>query len=181
MSGAVAMLMTGGFNKTVSDHTWFNSSTETIPTGASQVIIEVYGSGGGGSGTVGGGGGGASGYSRKTLALTSTDWGKTFTCTLFNVPGAGTSGGSGTVVNGTYGTSVNMVANGGTGGLNGGTGGAGGTASGGTTNTTGASGINAGAGGAATVGLNGLAQGAGGDGNGSGGVGSGGFARFTYS
>lgn len=144
------------------------SFTETIPSGALAVTIEIGGSAnGGGTGHAGGigaagggGGGGSGGYCKTILTLTSADWGKTMAVFLATAPTACT------VSSGTK-TITTMTANGGVIGAStstnvGGAGGAGGTASGGnTTNTTGNAGANGaggvetgGAGGAGIVGVN---------------------------
>ena len=139
----------GGFSPVT--HTYSGSnvgSTETIPTGATQVIIEACGPGGSGGSATGavnvGGAGGSGAYSKKTLSLSSGDWGKTFTLSTF-VGGAGALNAAGnsssatTVVNSTYGTSVSITANAGGAGAISPTfiGGAGGTATGGDVNTAG--------------------------------------------
>lgn len=116
------------------------AGTETIPNGASQVAISVWGAGGrGGDGDIetltAGGGAGSGGYVLKTFTLTASDWGKTFSYVVGSA-----SGGNSTVVNGTFGTSTNLAANGGSNGNDGNVGGlqgTGGTASGGDTNTAG--------------------------------------------
>lgn len=134
------------------------SGTETIPTGASQLVIEVWqgGAGGGGDsyGNVGGGGG-AGAYAKKTLSLTSADYGKTFTYSVGaggaggTLTGSGGVGGDSTVNNGTYATTVaiaavsGITASGGgpsTGAGSPGAGGAGGLIAGGDTNTAGGNG-----------------------------------------
>ena len=103
-----------------------SAATETIPAGASQVVEEVCGAGGGGGSHSGvsGAGGGSGGYVKATLALTSANWGQTFIYTV--APGGAGGAGSGphngstaaaSVINsGTYPTSVDYLADGGTGG-----------------------------------------------------------------
>lgn len=153
------------------------SYTETIPgpaapgaPGPSQLVVEVGGPGGGGSfspylnrtppGVSGSGGSG--GLCRSTFPLTSADFGRTFNITIS--PGGvggdpvvnfnGSPGLASTVVNSSFGTSVNMQAGGGQGGTwNPGAGGAGGVASGGQVNLAG----NAGQGNSSTASLGGAA------------------------
>ena len=168
------------------------SGTETIPTGASQVVIEVWGAGGsGGRGStlcvsIYGGGGGSGGYVKKTFSLTSGNAGQTFNYSVGTggAPntGNGLPGGNSTSSQGTFGTAFSLTAGGGAGGtgqtvpFNGGTGG---SATGGDVNTsgnpgqdgslgTGGSAPNGGAGGAGPVGSglpgNGTAPGGGGGG-----------------
>lgn len=131
---------------TLVTHTSAGSGTETIPTGAVNCVIEVWGgTGNGGSGTGsgcaahGGGGGGGGGYSRTSLAVTG---GSTFAYTV------GAALGNSSVSSGTQ-TVSTLTGNGGATGTSGGlgTGGAGGSASGGTAaNTTGNAGGTGGAG-----------------------------------
>lgn len=145
----------GKSNFTPSTNTYDTSGagTETIPSGASQVVIECWGAGAGGGGdnsghTHNGGGGGSGGYVKKTHALTSADWGKTFTYAVggYGVYGNsgvnGTNGSPTTAANGTYSTATSLSAGGGNGGVHAGVGGdglqgTGGTASGGDVNTAG--------------------------------------------
>lgn len=176
------------------------AATETIPIGASQIIIEdcAAGAAGGGGDNLGGdfgGGGGSGGYVKKTFSLTPTNWGQTFTVTVKNgspQPGANTSGadpGSSTVVNGTFGTATSLTAGGGatTGGKSFGAGqaaGVGGSASGGDMNTTGNPGTAGGGthlGGAGVAGIQ-CTTGVGGNGNiNLGQAGGNGAAWFEYS
>lgn len=132
----------------------------TIPNDTSQVVIEGWGGGATGGSAFGapcagkgGGGGGAGGYFRKTIALTSANWGKTL-----NVSATG-AGVTLTVASGTFALST-LTAHVGTVGVNGstlgpGAGGAGGTATGGDVNTTGGAGghgaLSTGGGGGAPV------------------------------
>lgn len=125
--------------------------TETIPTGSSQVVIEDCGSGGSGGGGDAqsgdsGGGAGSGAYVKKTFALTSSDWGTTFSVSLAagsTANGANLDGNTAlasTVTNGTYGTATSLSAGGGAAGIgfaNGSAAGSGGTASGGDVNTSG--------------------------------------------
>lgn len=165
-----------------------SSGSDTIPTGASQVVIECWGAGGGGGcywgATMQGGGGG--GYSKSTYSISSGDWGKTIGynvgqygynggCTFAAQPGGYSSAQSGTF------TITAMAANGGDGGygyLGTSNTGAGGTAGGGTdSNLTG------GTGGFPTAGA--AAQGGIGDGgiggtSATGGNGEVGRVRFSY-
>lgn len=186
------------------------SGTETIPAGAAVLVIEIWGGGsGGGRGSelfdaIEGGGGGGAGYSKKTLALTAADWGKTLTYVagpggargIAGLPD-GQPGQNSSVNNGTLAAAVAMAANAGTGGARGATGGAqgnGGTASGGDINTSGegtnlvassVGGSSANGGAAqATQGAAGNAPGGGGGGGdigpGDGGNGAAGRAKFSY-
>lgn len=147
MTGAVAaFMMSSGVQPLVRVYDTGTAATETIPSGYSQVIIETWGAGGGGgNGDAGtparGGGGGSGGYVKKTYALTSANWGQTFTYSV----GAGgsatpTNGGNTSVTNGTFPTATSLAAGGGHYGIDGTistTQGAGGTASGGDVNTPG--------------------------------------------
>ncbi len=177
------------------------SHTETIPTGATTMVVEVWG--GGASGGVGevysgvpalGGGGGAGGYSRSSYNVSGSN-GKTISLTVGSagasvsgIGAVGNAGSSSTVSSGSYSIST-MTGSGGSAGTNIG-GGSGGTASGGTqANTSGGAGAPGshaggnGAGGTAVSGNNGSAYGAGGSGgtspnpSASGGVGA---VKFTY-
>lgn len=154
MSGAVVALLLVSRATPINTINTYNAgtgATETIPSGANQVVIEEWGGGGGGGkGAAGsfldGGGGGSGAYVKKTYPLNSGLWGKTFTYTVgasgtgsVGVGQAGT-GGASTVTNGTFPLALSMVANGGTGGFAGavsGANGAGGTATGGDVNTNG--------------------------------------------
>ena len=161
------------------------ATVSTIPTGASQVVIEGWAAGGdGGTGTgnsttgagEGGGGSGAGGYFRKTLAITSASWGKTISISSLLTEVASLTISSGTFTIPTL--TANKGANGGNatpdqphGGSPGqpGSGGLGGTASGGDVNTTGGSGgpgggLTGGAGtaGSPVIGVNGGPYGGGG-------------------
>ncbi len=140
-----AAIAAGTYNMGLSapiTHTYNTSqsgTTETIPIGAVQMVVEVWGpssAGGALNGTGGGGGGGSGGYSKSVISLQPSNWGKTMTVNV----GAAGPGTSSSVVAGTF-SLTTMTANagaiGGT-GSSGGAGGAGGTATGGTTtNTTG--------------------------------------------
>lgn len=160
------------------------SGTETVPSGYTNVVIEVKGGGGGSSDTSGtqpwSAGGGGGGYCRTSMAVTP---GGTFNYTVgqrggTNINGNGVQGGTSTVSSGSI-SLTTMTANGGSGA---GSNGAGGTASGGNqANATGSAGVNGGAGGASTPGVNfdaGNAYGHGGDYNGS--NSTGGFVSFYY-
>ena len=115
------------------------SGVETVPSGATNVVIEIWGGGGGGgnsSNTLGGGGGGSGGYSKSSYSITGSN-------TLNYSVGTGGTGGIGgttsTVTSGTK-TITTMTANGGSGGSRP-TPGSGGSATGGNLiNTTGNSG-----------------------------------------
>lgn len=170
MSGFAGVLACGGsaFVSVTRSYTTGTSATETIPTGATNVIVEMWGStGNGGGGTTaacvdrGGGGAGSGGYAKTVLSAVG---GQTVTYTI----GVGAAS---TIVSGTF-TITSMTSNNGIGGGNAsssavGTGSAGGTATGGnTTNTTGNAGANGalgvgGAGGASIVGTNGTGNGGG--------------------
>ena len=173
MAGAVAGLMAslGGIN-VIRTYTSGSGST-SIPTGASYVIIEVYGGGGaGGTGSnlcvgLAGGVGGNGGYVKKTLALTGANVGQTFNYVV-GPGGTVAAGTASTATNGTFPTSVSMSGGGGGRGVNGASGGAAGTpgtASGGDVNT---------AGGGSAGGSGGPVP------NGTGGAGSNGIVRFTF-
>ncbi len=157
-SGTISLSVVAGGSMLVT-HTTAGSGTETIPAGASNCVVEVWGgtnAGGNGTGTgctaSGGGGGGAPGYSRTSLAVTP---GNTFAYTV------GAAGAASTVSSGTQAITT-MTANAGAVGANGplGAGGAGGTATGGNqANTTGSAGsagtgAHGGFGGTATAGVN---------------------------
>lgn len=145
---------TGGFNPTTSTYSTPGTFTESIPSGATTMEIEVNGGsagGGNGSGTGcgahGGGGGGAGGYS-KTILNVAVANGQTISVTVGAAGSTAGSGGASSVSSGSFALTT-MTANGGSPGVSGGlgTGGTGGTASGGnTTNTTGSSGSTGGAG-----------------------------------
>jgi len=125
------------------------SGTDTVPTGATQVVIEVTAGGGGGSlgsATNGGAGGGGGGYAIKTIAVTG---GNTLSYAVgaagalrTGSAGAGNPGSSSTVSGTVSGGSVSISSTGGGGGGGSGIGGAGGGASGGDTNTAGNPGEN---------------------------------------
>lgn len=152
-------------------HTYTSGTgTETIPSGATTMVIEAWGgSGPGGAGSSyftahqiqysGGGGGGAAGYCRSSFPVTGLT-GETMTYIVGSAGGGNTS-----ITAGTF-AMTTMAANGGGGGGNasgftGGTLGTGGTASGGTSaNATGSNGTagsagSFGTGGVGTVGING--------------------------
>ena len=92
MSGVLAIMGTDisgtGFNPTLRSYTTNGVYTDTIPTGASTIVIELFGeSGYGGHGNVTGGsqggGGGSGGYARSSYTVTAMGGaGKTFTLTL---------------------------------------------------------------------------------------------------
>ena len=111
--------------------------TETVPAGATNVVIEIWGAGGGGGGgsiVRGGGGGGGGSYCRSSYACSG---GQTmaYTGSQSGVPGnTDTTGGAGstTVVSSGTLTITTLTANGGSGGISatlGGVGGAGAVAS----------------------------------------------------
>jgi len=168
-------------------------ATDTVPTGASSVIIEAWGGGASGEkdsvGGPGTGGGGGS-YCSRTIACIG---GNTLTYTVAqsvagaSTNGPGTNGNLSSVTGTVSGGSVTMTANGGS---SGGTGGFGGSATGGTVNTNGADALNevggagAGPGGGSGGGLNAagnpLGGGGGGATAGSSGQGARGQVQFTY-
>ena len=174
------------------------AATETVPSGASRLVIEMWGGGGAGGagdpGTDPGGGGGGGGYCLKSIALTAANWGQTLTYSVGAGGVAGGDGGSSTVGNTTLSISFTMTAVGGEAGSVSyiGSQGFGGTAVGGDTNTSGEGGgvmLRTGAaspnGGASTPSGNGNAPGGGGAGDrfsGSVLAGDGGSGRikFTY-
>lgn len=160
-------------------HTYAGVATtaETIPSGATQVVIEGWGGGGpGGVGFgangvgAGGGGGGAGGYFKKTIALTSVDWNKTLIMIGQNIYPSMASVSSGTYTLTTLTANIGHTGTAATSGSAPGTGATGGTASNGDTNTTGASGTNGtnaplgGTGATGTAGTNGGPYGHGGNG-----------------
>ena len=131
------------------------SFTETIPAGASSVVIEVWGAtggGGNGSGTgcnvKGGGGGGSGGYSRSSSMSVLGHSGQTMAYTVGTGGSSGSSGVASTVSSGTFTIASTLNGGGGAGGGvgTGGLGGAGGSASGGSVNTIGNTGDSGGLG-----------------------------------
>ncbi len=163
-NGAVLALFGAGFTPVISTRT--ASGTETVPSGASTVIMEAWGetgSGGAGSGSgctaSGGGGGGSGGYSRTSFSVV-TKGGLTWTVTI----GSGATGTATSIVAGTMTGWATMTAgfggSGGTGPL-GTAGAAGAIGTGGTQANTagnaGATGLagSGGTGGAGVVGVNG--------------------------
>lgn len=154
------------------------TTTETIPSGAAQVVIEGWGSGGsGGRGYgqngvgAGGGGGGAGGYFKKTIAgLTSADWNKTMTMLGQDLYPSMASVSSGTYSLTTLTANIGHSGTAATSASAFGIGATGGTASNGDTNTTGGSGTNGttaplgGTGAVGTAGTNGGPYGHGGNG-----------------
>jgi len=180
------------------------SVTESVPSGATQVVIEVYGAGGGGGlntsgGFASGGGGGA--YVKKTIAVVG---GNSMTFTIatggpgrVSTQGNGTSATATTVTGTVSGGTLNLSAGGGAGGnIDWAIISAGGVASGGDINFDGSdtvdltdiggsgsgpSGVGTGALGG-TTGAVGNAPGGGGGGNtsGAGGSGARGQVVFTY-
>lgn len=160
------------FDPVTRTYTTGTGATETVPAGASQVLITMHGGGSSGAfrnqSTPGANGGGGAAYLAKTIAVTG---GNTMTYTV-GAGGAvrttlGQNSGTASQVSGTvFGGSLTLVAGGGS-GLNGG------TASGGDTNTNGDGGV---------TGEPGVSNGAGGSaappGGGSGGSANGGNAGF---
>lgn len=133
----------GGFSAFTDTYDRTSGGNEIIPSGSTSVTINVWGGGGSGGATGGTPYGGASGgYSTRTVAIASGDWG-------IGIPFVVGTGGKGTPDDGSDGTlssagaftvaaggPYTLTANQGTGGTGAG-GGTPGTASGGTTNTTG--------------------------------------------
>ena len=137
------------FTPVTRTYTTGTAATETAPTGATNVIIAVWGGGGGGAGgwfsdsDEAGGGGGAGGYSQSSYSITG---GQTLIYTVgsFGIGGsygnAGLSNGANSSVSSGTKSITTMIGNGGIRGILI-DGGAGGSASGGTTtNTSGGSG-----------------------------------------
>lgn len=179
MTGAVMGAAAFGFTPTIVIHTTGSGATETIPAGASNVVIEVWAGGatGGTAGaSLGGDGGGAGGYARTSVACSGL---QTLTYTV-GAADANSSCSSGTL------TITTMTCNKGT--VT-----AGGTATGGTqANTTGGNGTShvGGTGGTGATGTSGnqagdgSPYGKGGDGgtapNGTGNPGQTGAVVFSY-
>lgn len=151
------------------------AAVDTVPSGYSQAVIEGWGEGGHGGagyGTIpsenfwGGGGGSAGGYFRKTIAITSADWGKTIDISATNVAAA-TVVSSGTLSIPTLTANIGVAGGAASSGSGGTAGTPGGSASGGDVNTTGPSGTagafqSNGNGGAGTSGVYGGPYGGGG-------------------
>jgi hypothetical protein len=177
MAGSLVALLAsaGGFTPPALEvYTSGSGNSLAIPSGASQVVIEVWGGGGGGSGGDAGSNGqgaAAGGYSRKTLAINSGHWGHTFAYVVGAVGSAGAApdgdGGNAvdtTVTNNASAPTVSITNTFGVKGVFGATS-TGSTPIGGDTNTQGttvASGTRPG--GAALVGLNSISAGKGGNG-----------------
>jgi hypothetical protein len=168
------------------------SGTITIPAGATQIVVEIWGGGGGGSGgqydtnDYGGGGGGSGGYAKITRALSSdsgksVSWARGAAGTVgvnAVAPTNATPGGNGgqsTSSGATLTNSFSITAGGGSGGFVDTTApfdnnGSGGTTSGGDSGSSvGVAGTDGvvdtnGVGGAAIVGISSRSAGAGGDG-----------------
>lgn len=86
-SGNVSRLVYQAFAGSTSSYTSHGSFTETIPSGASNVVIEVWGASSAGGDVAGGpahdGGGGASGgYARSSYSLSPSNWGQTMTVVI---------------------------------------------------------------------------------------------------
>lgn len=121
----------------------------TIPTGPSSMTVEIFGGGGGGGGNTGivvGNGGSSGARTVSTYAITSANWGQTFTLTTGAIKaGTGTvnnfgqAGNPTTAVAGTFTGLATMTANGGGGGSQslGGAGPGGSSSGGNVTNQTG--------------------------------------------
>lgn len=194
---------TSSFTPVTHTYNTAGSYTETIPTGASQVVIEVWGgSGAGGAGfgpvcTGYTGGGGASGsYSRSTYSLNSGNYGQTIAVAVgaagLGASGSnGSNGGASSASSGSFPMTTMSSPGGGGGGkavsgLDGAAGVAGGTASGGnvanSNGTGGFPGAGNGTGGAGIAGVNGTGA-KGGNGKTFGGAGANGGAGlliFAY-
>lgn len=143
-SGAISIRNfygTSKFTPVTRTYTTGTGATETVPTGATSVVITVDGGGGAGgynASTLGGGGGGGS-RAVKTIAVAG---GNTFTYTVGasvtgrTIQGNGSTGNASTVSGTVSGGSVSINAGAGLGGgINAGN--LGGTATGGDTNTSG--------------------------------------------
>jgi hypothetical protein len=90
--------LTVTFTTVTNTYSTAGSYTDTVPTGAAQVVIEVWGSsgpGGNGTGAVDtgfGAGGGASGsYCKTTKSVGPGDWGKTFSVSVDSAGNAANS------------------------------------------------------------------------------------------
>lgn len=184
-SVAWSLTNTSTFTPSTVTHTTAGSGTETVPAGATNVVIEVKGGGAGSSATgftqAYACGGGGAGYCRSSYACSG---GQTIAYTVgqagsTNLNQNGIQGGDSTASSGTL-TITTMTGQGGNGATNNGTGG---TGSGGNqANATGANGVDGGAGGASgAAGVNfdtGNAFGHGGTFNGT--NVTGGFVCFRY-
>lgn len=179
MSSAYGKTYGGGFSpitRTYNGGGTTVAGTETIVTGATTLVIEVWGAGGGGSKGIGigcatnyGGGGGSGGYSRTSISVSGHS-GQTLAYSVgpYGIGGSGataaTAGGNSTVSSGTFSVTT-LNGNGGGAGTTSAAGAAG-TASGGTVaNTSGAAGqapYNAGSGGNPVTGIGGMFYGGGG-------------------
>lgn len=175
MSGAIlGAASVAAFSPTQNSYSSSGSFTETIPSGANTVLVEVWGgSGAGGAGTgsgcgaLNGGGGASGGYSKASFSVIGHNI-QTIAVTVGVAGvGAGVNGGQSKIAAGSF-TPPNLcTGNGGGGGGTGGGAGSAGTASGGTTNTSGnpggPGGVGSRTGGAAIAGTNGTGH-AGGNG-----------------
>lgn len=148
LAAVFAAVSVAAFTPRSDDFTSAGSGTETVPSGAAQLVMEVWGGGAaGGAGATGevdhqGGGGGAGGYSKSIFALVAGDWGKTISYTVGAVGVASSTSGSALNAGAVAVTANPGVAGASATGTTNGALGAGGTASGGnTTNTTGANGV----------------------------------------
>ena len=147
--------MAGSFLPTTFTYNTAGAALQTIPTGATTMTVECWGSsaGGGVNGGSLGGGGGSGGYA-KTIISVSGDGGQNINYSVGAAGGPGLTGGNSTVSAGTFAIST-MTCNAGGAGV-GNTHGSGGSSSGGvTTNTSGnpgADGSSGGMGGAGIVG-----------------------------
>lgn len=143
------------FTPVTSPYTTNGSFTETIPTGATTVVIEVFGASGDGGGGAGsgctaktGGGGGSGAYSKTTFSVASLN-GKTFDLVVANRNTASNTTVSAGATNGVTGFTQMIAPYGGNGVTAGAGNGAGGaaatTATGGTdTNSVGTAGLGGG-------------------------------------
>lgn len=162
-NAGVLSLFTGGsatFTPVTRTYNTPGSGTETIPVGASQVVITVNGSGGGGSCSHNGG---AGGRSIKTVSLSPSDWNASL------VYGVGTSGSGGRIgggsgadglVNGSVSAGTIAMTSYGGGAGTGSNNGSNGVAGGGDTNITGGA-ANGGSAGSCDINLNGSPGGVG--------------------
>ena len=172
-NGTITLSVTG--LTVIHVYTTGSNATETVPTGSTTAVLEIWGGGAGGTagtgsgcGALPGAGGGAGGYARTSFAV-STKNGLTWKYTVGAAGAAAANGGAGSIVAGTMTGFTTMTGNGGQ------TSHVGGTASGGTqANTTGAAGSGR-TGGTGTTGT------VSGDGSPYGGGGTGGLAGAGHS
>ncbi len=137
MSGIqMSLLGSSGFTPVTNTYD-IGSGDDTIPMGASQVVIEIWGSGGSGSGSrienpmeepgvySTGYGGGSGGYVSETQLITPANWGQTLSYSVgASVAGGalhndGITGNNTTCSNNTFTSPFSLVAHGGGGGATG--------------------------------------------------------------